>query len=281
MTVQHVEDYFQGKDGFKLYEQCWMPQDAAGADAILVIVHGLAEHSGRYAHVGKFFAEQGFVVGAFDHRAHGKSDGSETVLKSIDDCANDVEVFVARMRERLPGKPVFVLGHSLGGLITTIYVLKNHPDVNGILLSGAALKISDEISPLLIKVAGILAKVAPKMKTIVLDGTAVSRDSSVVTKYDADPLNYRGGIPAATAGAMNSAIQYAQEHFADFKLPVRVMFGTDDRLADPEGSKALFAAASSEDKTLKPYEGLYHEIFNEPEQETVMAECLGWMRARM
>jgi len=281
MTVHHVEDFFQGKDGFKLYEQCWMPEDVAGADAILVIVHGLAEHSGRYAHLGQFFAGQGFVVGAFDHRAHGKSDGEDTVIKSIDDCADDVEVFVARMRERVPGKPVFVLGHSLGGLITTTYVLKNKPDVHGILLSGAALMISDEISPLLIKLSGILAKIAPKMKTITLDGTAVSRDPEVVKKYDADSLNYRGGIPASTAGAMNAAIQFAQAHFADFKLPVRVMFGTEDRLADPKGSKTLYETASSEDKTLKPYEGLYHEIFNEPEQETVMAECLGWMRARM
>ena len=281
MAVIHVEDKFKGKDGFQLYEQCWMPEDVENAKGILVIVHGLAEHSGRYAHVGKFFAEQGFVTGAFDLRAHGKSDGAETVLKSIDDCADDVEVFVARMRERVPGKPLFVLGHSMGGLIVTFYVIKKQPDVTGILLSGAAVKISDDISPFLLKLSGVLAKIAPRMKTIVLDGNAVSRDPAVVEKYNADPLNYRGGIPASTGAAINSAIQYVQENFADFKLPVRIMFGTEDRLADPQGSKKLYAEMSSTDKTMMPYEGLYHEIMNEPEQKQVMTEILAWMVERL
>lgn len=281
MKVIHVEDTFNGKDGFRLYEQCWMPEDVEKAKGNLVIVHGLAEHSGRYAHVGKFFAEHGFVVGAFDLRAHGKSDGVDTVLKSINDCVDDVEVFVARMRERAPGKPLFVLGHSMGGLIVTLYGIQKQPDATGILLTGAAVKISDDISPFLLKVSGLLAKIAPRMKTIVLDGNAVSRDPAVVEKYNADPLNYRGGIPASTGGAINSAIQYAREHFAEFKLPVRIMFGTEDRLADPDGSKKFYREISSTDKTMVPYEGLYHEILNEPEQEQVMTESLAWMVKRL
>jgi len=281
MTIIHVEDTFKAKDGFRLYEQCWMPEDVEKAKGVLVIVHGLAEHGGRYAHVGKFFAEHGFVVGAFDLRGHGKSDGEDTFFNSNDECVDDVEVFAARMHERVPGKSLFVLGHSMGGLIAAIYGIQKNPDLTGILLSGASLKISDTISPILVKIAGVLAKITPHMKTIVLDGNTVSRDPAVVEKYNTDPLNYRGGIPASTGGAINSATIYVREHFAEFNLPVRIMFGTEDRLADPEGSKKFYREISSTDKTMVPYEGLYHEILNEPEQEQVMTESLAWMIERL
>ena len=281
MTVMHVEDTFKAKDGFELYEQCWMPEDVETAKGILVIVHGLAEHGGRYTHVGKFFAEHGFVVGAFDLRSHGKSDGADTFFHSIDECVDDLEVFAARMRERVPDKPLFVLGHSMGGLIAAMYGIQKQPDVTGFLLSGASLKISDTISPILVKIAGVLAKITPHMKTIVLDGNTVSRDPAVVEKYNTDPLNYRGGIPASTGGAINAATKYVRERFAEFKLPVRIMFGTEDHLADPDGSKKFYREISSTDKTMVPYEGLYHEILNEPEQVQVMTESLAWMVERL
>lgn len=281
MAVTHIEDTFKGKDGFRLYEQCWMPEDVENAKGVLVITHGLAEHSGRYAHVGKFFAEHGFVVGAFDLRSHGKSDGADTFFHSIDECVNDLEVFVARMHERLPGKPLFVLGHSMGGLIAGIYGIQKQSDITGILLSGASMKISDDISPILVKIAGLLAKITPRMKTIVVDGNAVSRDPAVVEKYNSDPLNYRGGIPASTGGAINAATKTVREHFAEFNVPVLIMFGTEDRLADPDGSKKFYKEISSTDKTMVPYEGLYHEILNEPEQEQVMSDSLAWMIERL
>lgn len=281
MTVQHVEDYFKGSDNNKLYEQCWMPEDLSSAKAVLIIVHGLAEHGGRYAHVGQFFAERGIVVGALDHRSHGKSDGRNSEFKSMEELVEDLDLFVQRMRSRLPNAPFFMYGHSLGGLITTLYTIQKQPDFKGVILTGPALKISDDISPLLVKVAGVLAKVAPHMATIKLDGTAISRDPAVVEKYDADPLNYRGGIPACTAGAMNSGIQEANARFGEISLPLLVMHGAEDRLADPRGSKAIAAGAVSADKTLKIFDGMYHELVNEPEKEDIMNEMLGWIEARL
>lgn len=280
MKIVRENGSFKSFDGFRLHEQSWAPEKESDIKAILIVVHGYGEHSGRYDHVGTFFAENGFYVAAFDHRGHGQSDGKDTILRSIDDCAEDVEVFLERIRTRVPGTPGFILAHSMGGLIVTDFVLRKQPQLNGILLSGASVKISDEISPFLVKIAGVLGKIAPNMKTIKLDGNSVSRDPNEIEKYNNDPLNYRGGVPAATGAAMNNAISYIDTHAEDFSLPVRIMFGTDDKMADPAGSRNLYETISSKDKTLVPYEGLYHEILNEPEKQQIMEECLAWMTDR-
>jgi len=281
MAIIHVEDYFDGSDRNKLYEQCWMPEDLSTARGALIIVHGLAEHGGRYAHVGQFFAEQGFVVGAMDHRSHGKSDGKNSEFKSIDQLVEDLDIFVQRMRERLPDVPMFMYGHSMGGLVTTLYVIKKQPEFNAVILTGPALKISEDISPLLVKVSGLLAKIAPHMTTIQLDGSAVSRDPAVVEKYNSDPLNYRGGIPACTAGALNNGIQEANARFGEFTLPLLVMHGEKDRLADPDGSRAIYAHSGSEDKHIKIFDGMFHELVNEPEKQDILNEMLAWVEAHL
>lgn len=281
MKTTHTTGEFTSRDGTRIFHQGWMPGNDEDVRAVLAIIHGYAEHGGRYAHVGAFFAEKGFHAEALDHRAHGKSQGKDTYLKSVDDCVDDMEVFISRLRDRRPDKPIFVLAHSMGGLITARWVEDRRPEVDGILLSGAAVMIDESISPFLLKVSGVIAAVAPRLKTIKLDANAVSRDPEVVAKYNSDPLNYRKGVPAATGAAMNAAIAAVHRNAAAFSLPVRMMYGTADRMADPRGSVNLHAGISSEDKTLVPYEGLYHEILNEPEKEQVMAECLEWITARM
>ena len=281
MRTRHITGEFISSDGTRIFHQGWMPEEDEAVRAVLAIVHGYAEHGGRYAHVGEFFAQRGFHVEALDHRGHGRSDGRDTFLTSIDDCVNDVEIMVNRLGDQRPDLPVFVLAHSMGGLITAKWVEDRQPEVNGILLSGPAVMIDESISPLLLKISGVLATVAPRMKTIKLDGDAVSRDPEVVAKYNSDPLNYRKGVPAATGAAINSAIAAVHRNAGKISLPVRIMYGTEDRLADPRGSDRLHSGISSEDKSLVPYEGLYHEILNEPEQEQVMSDCLEWITARM
>ncbi|MEE4194512.1 MAG: alpha/beta hydrolase [Anaerolineae bacterium] len=281
MTVQHIDAFFNGIDGNKLYEQCWMPEDVSSAEAVLIIVHGLAEHSGRYEHVAHFMVDHAIAVGTIDHRSHGKSDGKNSEFNSIDELVEDLDIFVRSIKERLPETPLFMYGHSLGGLIATHYVIKKQPDFKGLILTGPALKIADDISPLLIKISGLLAKIAPHMATIKLDGTAISRDPAVVEKYDSDPLNYRGGIPACTAAAMNQGIQEANARFGEITLPLLVMHGAEDRLADQEGSRAIYAGVSSDDKKIIIVNGMYHELVNEPEKEDIMNEMLEWMEARL
>jgi alpha-beta hydrolase superfamily lysophospholipase len=224
MAIQHREGFFEGTGGLRLYEQYWLPETPAEAKGVVVIVHGLAEHSGRYAHVGQFLAQHGYIAPALDHRGHGQSSGGHTTyVDRYTDWLADLDLFLARVRAEFSGKPLFLLGHSLGGLISTAYVLTYKPELRGVLLSGAALKIGADVSPLMVKLAGFLGTVAPNMPTIKLSNSSVSRDPAVMQRYDDDPLNYRGGIPARTGAELNRAVQFVQAHFTEFNLPVRIM----------------------------------------------------------
>lgn len=281
MEAQHTEGTFKAKDGFEVYEQWWLPGDAI--KGMVVIVHGLAEHSGRYAHVAAALNKAGYAVGALDQRGHGKTDpgGPTAVIRSFDDFWDDLDIFLERARQRSEGKPLFLLGHSMGGEIVVSYVIERSPALHGLLASAAAIQISKDVSPLMVKMAGLLSAVAPGMPTIKLDGTAISRDQAVVDKYDSDPLNYRGGVPARTGAEINRVVKLIQNRMEEIRLPILIMHGTADRLSDPQGSKDLYARVQSPDKTLKLYDGFYHEILNEPEQEKVLADIVEWMDARL
>lgn len=277
--IKHEQGTFKTNDGLDLFEQRWQPDK--DAKAVIVILHGYAEHSGRYAHVADYLVNHGYAVATFDLRSHGRSDGKNTFIRSFDEFLSDTDLFVKRVTERHPRQKLFLLGHSMGGLIASLFVVTRKPDVKGLMLSGASLKISDEISPLLVKLSSVIGAILPKLPTIRLDGTAVSRDPEVVKKYDSDPLNYRGGIPARTGAEFNRGVKQIQEQMEAITLPLLIMHGTADRLADPEGSKQLYQRAQSKDKTLKLYEGFYHEILNEPEKEKVMADIVGWVDERL
>ncbi|MCD4672821.1 MAG: lysophospholipase [Anaerolineaceae bacterium] len=281
MGVVHSEGTFKTKDGLELYEQWWLPEDEF--KGMVVIVHGWAEHSGRYAHVAAALNERGYGVGTFDQRRHGKSDpsGPSAKIKNFDDFWDDLDEFLERARKRSDGKPLFLFGHSLGGEIVVSYAINRQLALNGLLTSGATLQISKDISPLMVKLAGVVSKIALNLPTIVLDGTFISRDEEVVRKYDSDPLNYRGGVPVRTGAEINRIIKFIQANMEKITLPVLIMQGTADRLSDPQGSKDLYARAQSADKTLKLYEGLYHEILNEPEQDEVIKDIVQWLDAHL
>jgi len=271
------EGMFEASDGFQLFERWWVPEGET--KAVVVIVHGFAEHSGRYSHVAKRLNENGYAVYTFDLRLHGRSGGAKAFVKSFDDYLADLDVFIARVREREPQKPLFILGHSMGGTITTLYTITRKPDITGLMLSGAALKMGDDISPILISLSGIIGSILPKLPTVKLDSSAISRDAEVIKSYDADPLNYRGGTPARTGAEIVRATRTIQERMEEIDVPLLIMHGTADRLANIEGSKELNERARSADKTLKLYEGLYHEILNEPEKDEVMNDMVEWMNS--
>ncbi len=279
MQIQLEEGSFKTYDGLNLFEQRWQP--ATEPKAVIVIIHGYAEHSGRYAHVAEYLVNHGYAVETFDLRSHGKSSGKNTQIKSFDEFLSDVDLFLTRVKERHPNTKLFLLAHSMGGTITTLFAITRKPDIKGIILSGATLKLSDEISPLLVRMSSIIGKILPKLPTIKLDGNAVSRDPEIVQKYNTDPLNYRGGIPARTGAEFNRAIKLIQKQMELVTLPLLILSGTADRLSDPEGSKQLYERAQSKDKTLKLYEGLYHEILNEPEKEKVLGDIVAWMDKRV
>jgi acylglycerol lipase len=280
MDIKSTEGVFEAGDGMKLFERWWTP--AVEPKGVVVIVHGFAEHSGRYIHVGGYLSRHGFAAGALDLRGHGRSEGKRVRMKSFDEYLSDVDTFLERARQRFPGKTIFLLGHSMGGGVVTLYCITRQPgEIRGVVLSGAMLKLGDDISPSMAKLVGLLAKIAPGMPTVKLDGTSVSRDPEVVKLYDSDPLNYRGATPAHTAAEFARTMQCIKTNMPEFRLPVFILYGSADRLVDPEGSKQLYEKASSTDKTIKGYEGFYHEIMNEPEKEQVLGDILAWLEAHL
>jgi acylglycerol lipase len=273
--VRHNQGNFKAADGLSLFEQWW--ETETGPKAAVAIVHGLAEHSSRYVHVAEHLARGGYAVDTFDLRGHGRSEGRRAFIRSFDEFLADLDLFLGRVRARHRRTPVFLLGHSMGGGITPLFVITRKPEIRGLILSAGALKISDDISPLLIRMSGIVGRILPKLPTIKLDSSAISRDPEVVKHYDNDPLNYRGGTPARTGAEIVRATRRIQAQMEAITLPLLILHGTADRLTDIEGSKQLYARAGSSDKTLKLYDGLYHEILNEPEKARVLEDIVHWL----
>ncbi|WP_230464902.1 alpha/beta hydrolase [Nocardia seriolae] len=258
---------FQGTGG-RVYWQAWLPD--TDPRALAVIVHGYAEHSGRYAHVAERLVESGFAVYALDHTGHGKSEGARANIGSLDGAADNVRTMLATATGRHPELPVFLIGHSMGGLTTAYLAVRDQPQVTGIVLSGPAVDIEggNAIQRL---AAPLVARFLPNLPVIKLDSKLVSRDPEVVRAYDEDPLVHHGGVPARTAGEMLRAGNYVKAHLDRLTAPLLVQHGTADGLASPTGSDVLERDAGSEDKTVIRYDGLYHEIYNEPEQDKVLS----------
>jgi len=273
-VTRPVENTFTTTDDYSIFERTWLAKHPKG---IVIITHGVAEHSGRYEHVAQALVADGYTVVAYDLRGHGRSSGKRNYVNSFQDYLADLSLVLGRARERHAGLPVFLFGHSMGGGIVTLFVIQNQPDVCGLVLSAPSVKISDDISPLLQKVSGLLSVLAPKLPAIKLNSADISRDPAIVAAYDSDPLNYRGGILARTGAEILKATRLISAGSASITLPILIMHGTADKLADVSGSKELYAAVAADDKTLKLYDGLYHEILNEPEQDQVKADLLAWL----
>jgi len=276
-AIRQEEDTFDAADGRRLYERRWLPDGTERAH--IAIVHGYAEHSGRYAYTGAALARRGYAVHALDLRGHGRSDGTRAYVRSFDEYLLDVRAFLARVDERAGGRPVFLLGHSMGGAIVALLLAVGHPALRGALLSGAA--ISSEGTPRIVRaIIALLGRIAPRLPLVKLKAADVSRDPAVVEQYDTDPLVYHGRVRAGLAAAMSRGIRRIERDAPSITLPLLIMHGTADALANPAGSIALHERAGTSDKTLKLYDGLAHEILNEPEKDRVIADIASWLDAR-
>ena len=273
--VQHGDGRFDGALGVKLYEQWWRP--ASGEPrATLVIVHGLKDHSARYAEFADRLAQHGYEVRAFDLRGFGSSEGRRAYVTNFDEYVEDLDTFVKRVRS---AKPLFVLGHSMGGAIVTDWLLTRKPEVSGAILSAPALEV--DVSGFTKATTRFLGVIAPRLAIFGLDVDHFSRDPKVVAQCKADPLVDQGNGPARTARELINAIAFIDEHMEDVTQPLFVMHGSADVITPPQGSKDLVARARSADKTLKIYDGLYHDLLHEPEKAQVMEDVTAWMDARI
>lgn len=276
--TQRGEGRFTGPGGLVLRERWWLPEGETRATVVLV--HGLKDHSARYEHAGGWLAGRGYAVYAPDLRGHGESEGERFFVEAFEEYVEDLHVFLEHIRERENGRPMFVLGHSMGGAVASLLVLDRKPDLRGLVLSAPALEPNENVSPILIRLAGVISRFFPRAPVTKVDVKSLSHLPAVVEAARKDPLSNERPAPARTGYEMLRAMRRIRERAEEISLPLLVMHGTEDHLTNPNGSQVLFKRSGSVDKVLKLYEGLYHEILNEPEREQVLGDIARWLDER-
>ncbi|MEY4239559.1 MAG: hypothetical protein RL339_2160 [Pseudomonadota bacterium] len=274
--MQTTEFTFIGAGGVSIFATSWLPEGASRDH--LVLAHGYGEHLGRYRAVAEFFTAAGYAVHALDHRGHGKSGGTRAVIDSFANADADIDQLVDKVRADSGLARIKLVGHSMGGSLALNYAL-NHPDkLSGLVLSGPA--IGGGLPKVQSLLLGLISRIAPALGMIQLDADAVSRDPQVVAAYKADPLVFHGKVPARTAREMMHAVTTYPPRVGAMQLPCLLMHGSADTLARAEDAQPVFDAIASPDKTVRIFDGLYHEIFNEPERLEVLGIVKDWLDAR-
>ena len=277
--MEHKDGFFKGVRESNIYYQAWLPETEC--KAVLLVVHGLAEHCGRYMNVVNHFVPLGYAVYGLDHVGHGKSEGTRVYVERFEDYTDTLKIYFDMVRQEQPDKPIFLVGHSMGGLISAAYLLEHQNELTGAVLSGASVKMSGDISPVVVFMGKLLSTLAPKAGLMALEAEGVSRDPAVVEAYVNDPLVYTGKMTTRLAAELIKAVQRVNNEAAKITLPILIVQGSEDKLVDPAGAKLLYDTVSSVDKTLKVYEGFYHEVFNEPEHEQVLDDVETWLEQRV
>jgi acylglycerol lipase len=264
-------------DATRLFWRGWSPDAPAVGAALLV--HGAAEHGGRYAYVAERLVSEGYAVYAIDHRGHGHSYGPRALIGRFDHLVEDLRLFVARVREEHGGRAPFLVGHSLGGAVALRFAIGHGSDIAGLAISGPA--VATQALPIAAKaLTNALSVLAPRLPVLRIEADAISRDAEVVRAYQRDPLNYNGRLPARTLAEIMRCMDWLPRSVGALRTPLLVLHGSDDRLCSPDGSRMVHSLAASPDKTLKIYDGLYHEVFNEPERAQVVGDLVEWIVAR-
>ena len=258
------------------YWQAWTPEAPVG---VVVLVHGLHEHGGRYRQVAERLAAAGYAGYVVDHPGHGRSPGTRGNIGSMTATVAGVHALVRLAGERRPGLPLFVYGHSLGGLIALQY-LTGEPDpaVRGAVISAPSVDMS-AANGAQRALAPVLSRLAPNAGVLQLDADAVSRDPEVVAAYRADPLNHTGKMVARTGTEIMLGAAGMPARLRGLRLPLLVLHGGADRLMPPSASEVVRAHAASPDLTVRIWDGLYHEPHNEPEQKQVLDDVVAWLDA--
>jgi alpha-beta hydrolase superfamily lysophospholipase len=277
--MKHYEMTWKAHDDLDIFAQAWeptMPQPKA----VVCLVHGLGEHTSRYAHVAEAFGRQGFVLFGADLRGHGRSGGARGHISSIEDFMKDIDVSLEQARLRYPGLPLILYGHSLGGIQVLCYGLTRKPNIKGVIATSSGLHTALEKQHLKIMMAKVLGALMPNTSLPSgLDSTSISRDEKVVQAYNNDPLVH-DKISLGFGRVMIGVTSWVLAHACEFSLPLLLMHGKADKIAFPSSS-IEFAAPLKEKCTLVLWDDAYHELHNEAEKEEVFKTMTLWMDARL
>jgi len=278
--MSHQTGSLRTVDNLTLHTESWLPE--GGPRAALVVVHGYGEHLGRYRHVADYFVKQGYAVYAIDHRGHGQSEGLRAYVDSFDQFAEDLHLFVEQVKAEQAGHKLFMLGHSMGALISLSYCIRYPAGISGLIISGAPVNADANVPGYLVALGTILNQVIPKYPFLKGDDYSVlSRDPEVGRAFQADPLTWTQPMRIRLGVEINRAAGRAREGIGSLKMPILILHGAADPYVNPSGSELAYERAGSSDKTLKLYPNLRHEIMNEPEKYEVLGDIAAWLEAHL
>jgi alpha-beta hydrolase superfamily lysophospholipase len=269
------EEIVTGRGGTKLHLRYWR---AATPRAVVVIVHGVNSHSGQYLWSGERLAAAGFAVLAYDHRGRGKSEGPRFYIDDVSDYTEDLGTVIALAKAREPGLKVFVLGHSAGGVVSCTWALDHQKEIAGFICESFAYRVPAPAAVLAI--VRFLGKVAPKLPVLKLKMKDFTRDPHALAALEADPLTLNEAQPARTVAALLAATDRMTREIHTLTLPLFILHGTLDKATVPSGSQFFHDSAGSKDKTLKLYEGHFHDLLNDLGKDQVLADIVAWINAR-
>jgi lysophospholipase len=275
--IQTDEGFFSARDGLRLF---WHTARAVSPVGHVAVVHGYGEHLGRQTEITRALVDAGYTVHLIDCRGHGQSGGKRAHVGAFEEYLSDLELFLARVREQSHGSPLFLLGHSHGGLIAARYLLDKPDAARGVILSSPFFRLKLQVSPLKIMAGKLIGRVLPSlpMKNE-LKPEQLTRDVAIQNATRADPLYLQIATPGwftACNGAQETVLRRATE----FVTPFLMIFGGADPIADPAAGREFYEAATSKDKQHKQYDGLLHELFHEPERDVVFKDVVGWLDER-
>ena len=272
--MKHTEFKFKTFDGLQLFGQSWQPENQPRA--VICLVHGMGEHSGRYTYVADALTQAGYALFTFDIRGHGKSSGPRGHTPSYEAIMKDISSLLEVVNKKFPQLSSFLYGHSLGGNLVLNYVLCRQPHLKGVIATDPWLRLAFEPPRFKIILAQITNYIWPSFsQKNGLDTKVLSRDPEVVHAYENDPLVHDYISARMFIGIYQSG-QWALEHASEFSLPLLLMHGGDDKIISVEAGRE-FASKITENCTLKIWDGLYHEIHNEPEKEEVFKFLIDWL----
>jgi len=275
--MKHSEWEWQSPDRVGLYRQSWAP--AGEAKAVIALVHGFGEHSGRYRHVAEALTAEGYALVAGDHRGHGRSQGLRGHTPTYDHLMDDIGGLLADAAQRFPDRPRFIYGHSMGANLTLNYVLRRRPQLAGVVATGPWLRLAFEPPKWKVAIGRAMNTIYPALlQDTGQDLEGLSRDAAVGQAYAADPLVH-SKMSARMFTSLHAAGLWALERAAEFPLPLLLMHGGADPITSATASREF--AAQVPQCTFKAWDGFYHEIHNEPEQQQVFAAITTWLNAHM
>lgn len=278
--MRHRELQFPGCRETSLFGQAWLPDREP--HAVLVVSHGLAEHGGRYRELAeRLVGDSHLAVYALDHRGHGQSGGARANVDRFEYLVSDLGTFVGRAQREHRDASVFLLGHSMGGAIALACALKYPDALRGLVLSAPALATGQAVSPFKRAMVRMLSRLSPNSGVMTLAASAISRDRAVVRAYEQDPRVHHGPIPARTAAELLEAMDALPAHAGELRIPVLVQHGAADSLVPLAACQPVYQRlGNARTRTLAVYEGLYHEVYNEPERERVIVDLEKWINSR-